>query len=130
MNSTTHPLIDWPVFERTRSMLGANFHRVFGYLVEDGERSIVFLERAIRDVSAVQLVLPAHCLKGEALHFGAQRLAALAAHIEYTARDYVELRIPPVELIAPIAHLRPVFKESIAELRRATSPLQQKRRAA
>ena len=130
MNFASEQLVDWAVFERTRNVLGANFYRAFGYLIEDGERSITFAENAIRELNAAQLVLPAHCIKGEALHFGGHRLAKLAAHVEYSARDCVEMRIKPNELIAYVAHLRPLFNETMGALTRTISPLREKRRAA
>jgi hypothetical protein len=122
------PMIDWSVFERTQIALGRNFFRVFGYLKEDGERSILFIEKAIREMNAAQLVLPAHCIKGEALHFGAERLARLAARIEYNSRDCVELHQKPNDLIVDIAHLRPMFISTIEEIERAVSPLMVKRK--
>jgi hypothetical protein len=122
-------LIDWGVFETTRASLGPHFHRVFGYLREDGARSVSFIEKAIRETNAAQLILPANCIAGEALHFGARRLAMLAGQIEDSARDYVELRLSPVDLVAEIARLRPLFNETMAALSRAASPLQEKVRA-
>lgn len=124
------PLIDWSLFDRTRRLLGHDFQRVFGYLLEDGAKSLTLIERAIRENKAAQIVLPAHCIKGEALQFGAAQLALLASTIEFDARDCVERRCDPTSLIADVAQLRPLFNTSIAEFERVISAGHDKRRAA
>ncbi len=124
------PLIDWKTFERTRRMMGHELSRVFGYLLEDGAKSLTHIERALRELDAVKIVAPAHSIKGDALHFGAAQLAVLASQIEYDARDCIERKITPAALIADVAKLRPLFDESIAALERAMSAGYEKRRAA
>jgi len=124
------PLIDWRLFDRTRRLLGHDFQRVFGYLLEDGPKSLTLIERAVRENKAAQIILPAHCIKGEALHFGAAQLALLASTIEFDARDCVERRSEPTALIADVAQLRPLFNTSIAEFERVIAAGYDKRRAA
>jgi HPt (histidine-containing phosphotransfer) domain-containing protein len=124
------PLIDWRTFDRTRRLLGHDFQRVFGYLLEDGPRSLTMIERALREKKAAQIVSPAHCIKGEALHFGAAQLALLASTIEFDARDCVERHTDTTPLIADVARLRPLFDQSIAEFERVISSGYDKRRAA
>ncbi len=128
MEFSAELLVDWDTFERARKLLGNNFYRSFGYFEEDGARSIAMIVTAIREESATRLVLPAHAIKCDALHFGANRLAKLAAHLEYGARDYVELRLSPGDLIPFAAQVQPLFDETIATLKRAISPLQLKMR--
>ncbi len=123
-------VIDWRIFERTRTALGDSFARVYGYFLEDGEKSVLQIQSAIRNQSAAQLIAPAHCIKGEALHIGAVQLGRLAAHIEYVARDCVELRQSPTELISYIAQLRPSFTATIAEIEQVIEPLGVRRNAA
>ena len=124
------PLIDWRIFDRTRRILGHDFARVFGYLLDDGAKSIRAIEQAVRELKAVEIILPAHCIKGEALHFGAAQLAMLASTIEFDARECVERRVDPTGLIADIAKLRPLFETSITELQRVIATGHEKRRAA
>jgi len=124
------PLIDWRTFDRTHRQLGHQFQRVFGYLLEDGPKSLTVIERAVRELNAVQIILPAHSIKGEALHFGAAQLALLASTIEFDARDCVERRSEPTMLIANVAQLRPLFNQSIAEFETAIAAGHKKRRAA
>lgn len=124
------PLIDWRTFERARRLLGHDFQRAFSYLLEDGPKSITLIERAVRESKAVNIIAPAHRLKGEALQFGAAQLALLASTIEYDARDCVECRSDPTAVIADVAKLRPLFDKSIAEFQRAITTGHDKRRAA
>ena len=116
-------LIDWAVYAETRSALGANFVRILGYFREDGSKSIDQIESAMGAHDAAALVLPAHTLKGEASQFGAVQLAAAAETIEMTARNCVEHRETPEEVIELVAALRPMFEETLSLLELDTSPL-------
>ena len=68
-------LVDWTVFQRARSELGAGFVRILGYFREDGVKSVAAIEAALRAKSAAAMVIPAHTLKGESRQFGAEPLA-------------------------------------------------------
>ena len=120
-------IIDWEEFGRARSELGADFLRILGYFREDGAKSITALENAMRAKSAVALVIPAHTLKGEALQFGAQAVAALAERIETVARDCVEWHETPEEVLPEVAQLRPLLDETLAQFDRETNPLVERR---
>lgn len=120
-------LIDWNVFSRARTELGAGFIRILGYFREDGTKAIAAIEDAIRNRNAAALVLPAHTLKGEALQFGAEPLAALAEHIEQVARRCVEIRLEPDELVADVVRLGPMFEKTMAQIDREASPLMARR---
>lgn len=119
--------IDWAHFERTRSELGSSFVRLLGYFHEDGEKSIAAIEDAVRRSQAAPMVLPAHKLKSEAREFGAFELATLAEHIELSARNCVEWRTDPTELVEHVVKLRPLFKSTMADLDEASNPLMQRR---
>jgi histidine phosphotransfer protein HptB len=119
--------IDWAVFARTRADLGNGFVRVFGYFREDGDQAITAIEQAVRANAATALVLPAHKLKGEAREFGARALAELAEHIEFQARDCIEWRIAPTDLVEHVVNLRPLFEATVEAIDMASNPLMQRR---
>ncbi|AGH49507.1 MULTISPECIES: Hpt domain-containing protein [Sphingomonas] len=127
MAGETLALVDWDVFSRARTELGAGFIRILGYFREDGVKSIQAIEEAMRARNATALVIPAHTLKGESLQFGAEPLAALSEHIEKVARRCVETRQAPDELIPDVVRLRPMFEETLAQIDREASPLMQRR---
>ncbi|WP_380873797.1 hypothetical protein ACFB49_43870 [Sphingomonas sp. DBB INV C78] len=129
MTSETGALVDWSVFSRARTELGAGFVRILGYFREDGVKSINAIEEAMRARNATALVIPAHTLKGESLQFGAEHLAALAEHIEKVARRCVETRSDPDELIPDVVRLRPMFEQTLEQIDREASPLMQRRAA-
>ena len=122
-------LIDAAKLEALRQELGSNFVRVLGYFREDGAKSIAAIEEAARSRSAVALVRPAHTLKGDSLQFGAVALGRLAERIEMAARRAVEDREYPVEMIAEVVKLRPLFDQIVAALTRETSAAATIRRA-
>ncbi len=119
--------IDWDQFGRARSELGGGFVRILGYFREDGGTSIAAIEKSVRAGLAAPLVLPAHKLKNEAREFGALSLAMLCEHIEMTARNCVDWRTEPTELVEHVVRLRPLFEASLAELDEASNPLMQRR---
>jgi HPt (histidine-containing phosphotransfer) domain-containing protein len=95
-------IIDWAGFSSARSELGADFLRILGYFREDGVKSVVAVEDAMRSADAAAMVLPAHTLKGEASQFGAEALADLAEKIEMIARQSVEWRQSPDEALPEV----------------------------
>jgi HPt (histidine-containing phosphotransfer) domain-containing protein len=126
----TDELIDWKVFGETRNLLGAGFMRVLGYFREDGAKSVVAIEEAMRLKDSTKLVMPAHTLKGEAWQFGGYRLALLAEEIEVAARHYVEIQIDPSELVEQVVRLRPMFEATLLALESETNPLVERRAVA
>lgn len=127
MANDSAALIDWNTFSHVRTELGAGFIRILGYFREDGTKAIAAIEEAIRNRNSAALVIPAHTLKGEALQFGAEPLAALAEHIEKVARRCVEIKQEPDELITDVVRLRPMFEETLAQIDREASPLMERR---
>ena len=119
--------IDWPGFFAARQALGADFIRILGYFREDGTRSVAAIEAAVRGGDAAAVVIPAHTLKGEALQFGAETLAALAEEIEMVARHCVEVQEAPDELIERVVLLRPLFQQTLDLFDRECSPLVERR---
>jgi HPt (histidine-containing phosphotransfer) domain-containing protein len=126
MSSPDH-LIDWNAFNRAREELGSGFVRILGYFKEDGVKSVVEIEEAIRAKNAAALVRPAHTLKGEARQFGAEPLGDLAELIEMTARSCLEMQTTPDELIPEVVKLRPLFDQTMKLFDRETNPLVQRR---
>lgn len=120
---TQAPGIDWEAFSRARMVLGADFIRILGYFREDGTKSLVAIEEAMRAKVAVSLILPAHTLKGEAAQFGANTLADLAEHIESVARHCVECRHEPDDLLEHVVRLRPLFHATMAAFDTEINPL-------
>ena len=116
-------LVDWVHFEKSRAELGPGFIRILSYFREDGTKSLAQIEQAMRDESAVGLVMPAHTLKGEARQFGAEPLANVAELIEKTARLCVETHRFPDELVKDVVELRKLFQQTIEMFDKATNPL-------
>ncbi len=120
-------MIDWAVFHQARAELGADFVRILGYFREDGAKSVAKIEAAVRGADAAGIVVPAHTLKGEARQFGAEALADLAEIIEVSARQRVELRQSPDDLVADAAKLAPMFAATAEAFDRETNPLVERR---
>lgn len=123
-------LIDWNVFCRARSELGAGFARILGYFQEDGEKAVARIEEAMHRRDAAGLVLPAHTMKSEARQFGADPLGELAEEIEFAARRFVEMRTSPEELVPHVARLRPLYLRTIELLEAEANPLCKRTRTA
>lgn len=113
---TEYPVINRETLDALRVELGVHFPRILGYFAEDGVKSLEELEEAVRKRDAVALVRPAHTLKGESLQFGAERLAHAAEYIEDAARDGVEMRGFPLEIVEYGARLRSLFEEALTAL--------------
>ena len=122
--------VDWTVFCRARSELGAGFARILSYFREDGEKAVERIEDAMRRRDAVGLVLPAHTLKSEARQFGAEPLGALAEEIEFTARRALEMRLFPDDLLPQAARLRPLYLKTMELLEAEANPLRRRPTAA
>ena len=116
-------IVDWIYFEISRDELGPGFIRILGYFREDGEKSVGRIEQAMRDHRTVELVIPAHTLKGEARQFGAEPLADVAERIENVARSCVETHRFPDELVADAVELRRLFDLTVDLFDKATNPL-------
>ena len=116
-------IIDWVHFEKSRAELGPGFIRILGYYREDGAKSVARIEQAMRDKSAVELVIPAHTLKGESRQFGADPLAEVAERIEDVARSCIETHRFPDELVPDVVELRRMFNVTVDLFDKATNPL-------
>jgi HPt (histidine-containing phosphotransfer) domain-containing protein len=127
VSEEAEPIIDWVTFSTARSELGADFVRILGYFREDGAKSVVAIEDAMRAANATAMVLPAHTLKGEASQFGAHALADLAEKIETVARQSVEWRQAPDEALPDVVKLRALFDETLTAFERETNPLVERR---
>ena len=122
-------LVEWDVFVRARSELGAGFARILSYFREDGEKAVEKIEAAMHARDASGLVLPAHTMKSEARQFGADPLGALAEEIELGARRAIEGRFFPDELTPQVARLRPLYTKTMGVLDAEANPLRQRNRA-
>lgn len=129
MNDESLLLVDWDVFVRARSELGAGFARILSYFREDGEKAVEKIESAMHRRDTGGLVLPAHTMKSEARQFGAEPLGALAEEIELCARRAIEGRFFPDELTPQVARLRPLYLKTMAVLDAEANPLRQRNRA-
>lgn len=129
MQQQATAIVDWQIFSQARAELGASFVRILSYFREDGIKSVAAIEQAMRKLDATALVLPAHTLKGESLHFGAEPLGLLAEHIEQVARRCIETRESPSELLKDVVRLRPLFEQTLAMFDRETNPLVDRRPA-
>jgi HPt (histidine-containing phosphotransfer) domain-containing protein len=122
-------LVNWDVFVRARTELGAGFARILSYFREDGEKAVEKIETAMHSRNTSGLVLPAHTMKSEARQFGAEPLGALAEEIEVAARRAIEGRFFPDELTPQVARLRPLYLKTKAMLDAEANPLRQRHRA-
>ena len=127
MASTGDGLIEWGVLSAARVELGASFVRILGYFREDGGKSVLQIEQAMRAGNAASMVIPAHTLKGEARQFGAERLAMVAESIEVIARDCVENHDAPEEALEHVVGLRKLFQATLELLEREVNPLVERR---
>ncbi len=127
VNLDADSIIDWTRFTSARAELGADFIRILGYFREDGVKSVSAIETAMRARNAVQLIIPAHTLKGEARQFGAEALGDLAETIETIARDSVEWRQDPDEALPHVVRLKALFFATLEAFERETNPLVERR---
>jgi HPt (histidine-containing phosphotransfer) domain-containing protein len=123
-------LVDWDTFCRARAELGAGFARILSYFREDGEKAVEQIEAGMHRGDAAALVLPAHTMKSEARQFGAEPLGELAEVIELRARQAVEMRTTPEELVPQVARLKPLYRKTMDMLEAEANPLRQRRGAA
>jgi len=115
-------IVDWVHFEKSRAELGSGFIRILGYFREDGAKSVARIEAAMHEQNTVDLVIPAHTLKGEARQFGANPIADCAELIEQTARLCIETHRFPDELIPDVVALRRLWDATIDLFDKATNP--------
>jgi histidine phosphotransfer protein HptB len=118
VNDANYPLVDRTKLGHTRAELGVNFTRILGYFREDSIKAIAQIEAAINNMDAVALVRPAHTLKGESLQFGLEQLGYTAETIEKAARDAVENRSFPHEMVGKASGLRALLAETLGTLDR------------
>jgi histidine phosphotransfer protein HptB len=125
--SELEDIIDWAAFQTARGELGADFIRILGYFREDGAKSVVAIEAAVRANNSVAIVMPAHTLKGEARQFGADSLADVAEIIETHARQCIEWGHTPEGVIEHVVKLRPLFAQTLEAFDKETNPLVERR---
>ena len=116
-------LVDWMRFDQARASLGVRLFRRLGYLREDGAKAVTQIEDAMRAGDAVALVNPADLLKSEAFQIGALGVAALAEEIEVQARDCIEWRQAPDNIIEAVVQLRDAFDRTVLLIDKETNPL-------
>lgn len=127
MDDELQDVVDWAVFQRSRTELGAGFVRILGYFREDGEKSVAKIEAAMQRKDAAALVLPAHTLKSEARQFGAEPLGNIAEEIEFAARRSLEMRLFPDEILPSVAKLRPLYLRTMELFEKEVNPLVERR---
>jgi hypothetical protein len=119
-------LIDWSKFAEARHRLGPQFAQQLRYFHEDGDKSLVRIEDALRAHDAGAMVSPADLIKTEAVHVAAFGLAQMAENVEFEARDCVDLNLPPDTLLEMVVSLREAFVEVDQALDREVNPLMQR----
>jgi histidine phosphotransfer protein HptB len=129
MTDQDQTLIDWDEYRASRAQLGSAFVRILGYFREDGTKSVLAIEAAMRNGDARGLVMPAHTLKGESRQFGAEKLAMLAEDIENFSRRCVEMRVSPEEYLPKVVGMRSLFNATLDALEAETNPLVARRPA-
>ena len=117
------PLVDESELEQARHSIGAHLPKIVGYFHEDGGKAILAIEKAMSALSAADMILPAHKLKGEARQLGAVRLGDIAEAIESTARTCVEKQSIPDDVTTEIAMLRGCFSDTMRLLTAAAQPV-------
>ena len=122
MEEDASQIVDWTLFQRSRTELGPGFVRILGYFREDGDKSVAKIEDAMQRKDAAALVLPSHTLKSEARQFGAEPLGELAEAIEVAARRAIEQRLFPDELIPTVAKLRPLYRATMDLFEKEINP--------
>jgi histidine phosphotransfer protein HptB len=123
MEITLPRLLDEERISRSRAHFGRNFARILGYLREDGLEAIDTIETAMRISKPAAMIGPADRIKAEAYDLGAVGLAEVAEMIELRARDCVERRQSPDDLLRPVVSLRRIFDETVALLDREVNPV-------
>jgi HPt (histidine-containing phosphotransfer) domain-containing protein len=115
-------IVDQERFRQARSELGDSFVRILSYYRDDGAKMIEEIEKAARDRSAINLVRPAHTLKGDSLMVGGDAIGMAAEEIEKAARLSVEMHDFPDHVLLTVRELRSLFAETIAYFDRETAP--------
>ena len=116
-------IVDRSQFAAARAELGASFAKIVGYYRDDGAKAIGGIEDAARRLSAVDMVRPAHTLKGDSLMLGAEALGLAAEEIEKAARRAVEAHDFPDHMLPRIRDLRDLFAETLAFFDRELAPV-------
>jgi HPt (histidine-containing phosphotransfer) domain-containing protein len=129
MEDAGQALVDWAIFARMRTQLGADFIRILGYFREDGEKSVDRIVDAMHRRDATALVIPAHTLKTEARQFGAVPLGEMAEEIEFAGRRAVESRMFPDQLLPQVAQLKSIYLRTMDLFEQETNPLVARRSA-
>lgn len=120
---SANPILDLEKLNVLRGELGVHFPRILSYFAEDGVKSVEAIEHAVRERDTAALVRPAHTLKGEALQFGAEALGLAAEHVEKTAREALEARTFPKDIVEYSTCLRPFFEDALTALQHAAAPV-------
>lgn len=120
-------IVDMAQFARCRARFGSNFGRAIGDLRDDGVKQVAAIEEALRMDDAIGMIRPAEMIKTEANDLGAVALSEAAEDIEFAARDRVEWRQSPDDLLEMVVALRRLFTETIGVIDREINPLMTKR---
>jgi histidine phosphotransfer protein HptB len=122
-------IVEMTQFAHCRERLGHNFVRTVGYLRDDGLTSLAVIEEALRMRDAIGMIGPAEMIKTGAHDLGAMALAEMAEDIEFGARDRVEWRQSPDDLLELVVALRRLFTETMGVINSEINPLVKRRPA-
>lgn len=122
MHEQGNQIVDQERFKQARAELGDSFARILTYYRDDGAKMIEEIEKAVRDRSAINLVRPAHTLKGDSLMVGGDAIGLAAEEIEKAARLSVEMHDFPDHVLIKVRELRGLFADTIAYFDREMAP--------
>lgn len=115
--------IDPNAWIETRGLVGDRIDMIANYFLEDGERYVSEIEKALQEGTGPQkFVAPAHTLKSSARQFGLNRLSDLSRQIEETGRQENDM----IVACTAVSNLLPALREAFAE---ATEYIQKQRRS-
>lgn len=121
MYENSSHIVDPDRFGQARRELGESFARILSYYRDDGAKAIGEIEQAVRDRSAINMVRPAHTLKGDSLMVGGDAIGFAAEEIEKAARLSIEMHDFPDDVLPTVRALQGLFAETIAYFERETA---------
>jgi HPt (histidine-containing phosphotransfer) domain-containing protein len=121
MYESVNQIVDQDRFKQAKAELGDSFVRILSYYRDDGAKMIDEIEKAAREHSAINMVRPAHTLKGDSLMVGGDAIGLVAEEIEKAARLSVEMHDFPDYVLPKVRELRGLFDQTIAHFERETA---------
>jgi HPt (histidine-containing phosphotransfer) domain-containing protein len=102
--------IDPRAVVETRELVGDKFALITSYFLEDAQRYISEIERAVEGDTTVNFTAAAHTLKSSARQFGLINLAEIARHIEEIGRKDAQSERARAEVLPLVAPMKAAFE--------------------